>query len=396
MPKFTITPKVDETQEFIEIANDFSNPLDLVREAISNAYDADAKEIKIKFQVDSYYGESILRITIEDNGSGMNREGLQSFFDLGNSLRRTDDNAIGEKGHGTKVFFNSRKIEVTTWKDGTEFHAVMNDPFRNLYDRKIPVVQVDEKDSETNTSGTIIVIDGYNNNRRDRFTHEILKDYIIWFTKHGSVEKAIQPDKYDTILYLQGLGRDDYEAIEWGHYFPEDSKDINKLFEEYMTKAPNFYSKMFVKTGVLRNFPEITYDAVFCIEGNRVKYSYNPMLRRSGYSAPRGAYTIQERYGLWLTKDFIPIQRKNEWITYKGYEYTKFHAFFNCQSLRLTANRGSVENTPSEILHDIQEEAKRIYNEITQSDEWAAMEWLEDEASAYQTAEREKKNLSGE
>ena len=117
------------------------------------------------------------------------------------------------------------------------------------------------------------------------------------------------------------------------------------------------------------------------------------MLRRSGYSAPRGAYTIQERYGLWLTKDFIPIQRKNEWITYKGYEYTKFHAFFNCQSLRLTANRGSVENTPSEILQDIQEEVKRIYNEITQSDEWAAMEWLEDEASAYQTTEREKKNF---
>ena len=393
MPKFTITPKVDETQEFIEIANDFSNPLDLVREAISNAYDADAKEIKIKFQVDSNYGESILRITIEDNGSGMNREGLQSFFDLGNSLRRSDDNAIGEKGHGTKVFFNSRKIEVTTWRDGTEFHAVMNDPFRNLYDRKIPVVQVDEKDSETNTSGTIIVIEGYNNNRRDRFTHEILKDYIIWFTKHGSVEKAIQPDKYTTILYLQGLGRDDYELIEWGHYFPEDSKDINKLFEEYITKAPNFYSKKFIKTGELRNYPEIKYEAVFCIEGNRVKYSYNPMLRRSGYSAPRGAYTIQERYGLWLTKDFIPIQRKNEWITYKGYEYTKFHAFFNCQSLRLTANRGSVENTPSEILQDIQEEVKRIYNEITQSDEWAATEWLEDEASAFQTTEREKKNF---
>jgi hypothetical protein len=35
MAEFTITPKVDETQEFIEIANDFANPLDLVREAIS-------------------------------------------------------------------------------------------------------------------------------------------------------------------------------------------------------------------------------------------------------------------------------------------------------------------------------------------------------------------------
>jgi len=393
MSSFTITPKVDETQEFIEIANDFSNPLDLVREAISNAYDADASEIKIKFQVDSNYGESILRITIEDDGSGMNRDGLQSFFDLGNSLRRGVDNTIGEKGHGTKVFFNSGKIEVTTWRDGKEFHAVMNEPFRNLYDRKIPTVNVDEKDSETDSSGTIVVIEGYNNNRRDKFTHEILKDYILWFTKHGSVEKAILPEKYDTTLYLQGLGRDDYEIIAWGHYFPEDSKDIDKLFEEHLTRAPNFYCKKFIKKGVLKNFPEIKYEAIFCVEGNRVKYSYNPMIRRSGYIAPRGAYTIQERYGLWLAKDFIPVQRKNEWITYKGYEYTKFHAFFNCQALRLTANRGSVENTPSEILQDIREEVKKIYNEIAQSDDWAAMEWLEDEASAYQTTEREKRNF---
>ena len=28
--QFTITPKVDEVREFIEIANDFTNPLELV------------------------------------------------------------------------------------------------------------------------------------------------------------------------------------------------------------------------------------------------------------------------------------------------------------------------------------------------------------------------------
>ena len=32
-----IEPKVDRAQEFIEISLDFSNPLDIVREAISNA-----------------------------------------------------------------------------------------------------------------------------------------------------------------------------------------------------------------------------------------------------------------------------------------------------------------------------------------------------------------------
>ncbi len=390
---YTIVPKVDETQEFIEIANDFSNPLDLVREAISNAYDAKATQIKIKFEVLQDYGESVLTISLEDNGSGMDKNGLQSFFDLGNSLRRGDSETIGEKGHGTKVYFNSKKIEVTTWKNGIEYKACMNEPFKNLFDRKIPCVDVVESKCETNSSGTKIKITGYNNNRREKFTHEILRDYIIWFTKHGSVEKAICPEKYNTSLHLQGLGRENYEKIEWGHFFPKNSKDINKLLDTYLTSAPNYYSKKIIKSGSLKNYPEIHYDAIFCIEGTKIKYEYNDMIRRRGYSAPRGAYTIQERYGLWLTKDFIPIQRKNEWITYKGSEYTKFHAFFNCQALRLTANRGSVENTPSEILQDIQDEIRKIYNEIVQSDDWAAVEWLEDEASAHQTTEREKKNF---
>lgn len=29
-------------------------------------------------------------------------------------------------------------------------------------------------------------------------------------------------------------------------------------------------------------------------------------------------YSVQERYGLWLYKDYIAVQRMNEWITVKG------------------------------------------------------------------------------
>jgi hypothetical protein len=47
--EFTITRSVDAAQEFIEIATDFSNPLDLVREAISNSFDAKAKNIRLGF-----------------------------------------------------------------------------------------------------------------------------------------------------------------------------------------------------------------------------------------------------------------------------------------------------------------------------------------------------------
>ena len=391
MESYIITPKVDETQEFIEIANDFSNPLDLVREAISNSYDADSSKIQISFSVVKEYGESILKIRLKDNGTGMTAKQLQSFFDLGNSTRRDDENTIGEKGHGTKVYFNSKKIEVKTADGKNGLHAVMQDPFKKLFDREIPIVNV--KSINGLEKGTEVTIYGYNNNRRDKFTHPILKDYIIWFTKHGSIEGRFASSLDKVNLLLKGLGKDDYEEISQGHHFPEDSDDISKLFEDYLAKAPDYYSKKIIRTGELKNYPEIKYQAIFCIEGKYAKYGYNEMLRRRGYSAPEGAYTIQERYGLWLCKDHMPIQRKNEWITYKGSEYTKFHAFINCQDLRLTANRGSVDNTPTEILQDIKEEVKKIYDNIVKGDEWTSMDWLEDEASSYQTTEKEKKNF---
>ena len=63
------------------------------------------------------YGEKVLKIQITDNGTGMDLDGLKSFYDLGNSLRRNDEATIGEKGHGTKVFFNSKKIEVITTRN---------------------------------------------------------------------------------------------------------------------------------------------------------------------------------------------------------------------------------------------------------------------------------------
>ena len=215
----------------------------------------------------------------------------------------------------------------------------------------------------------------------------------MWFTKHGAIDNQFIDDNDTVTLYLQGLGKKEGEYIKNGHFFPDDSKDINKLFEIHLTKAPGYYSKKIIRTGHLKNFPHITYQAIFCIEGKYIKYDYNKMISRQGFTPPDGAYTIQERYGIWLCKDYIPIQRKNEWITSKGSEYTKFHAFFNCQDLKLTANRGSIDNTPSEILQDIEYEVKKIYDSIISSEDWSAMEFLEEEAYSYQTTQKEKNNF---
>jgi len=381
MNEFFLIPAVDQTQEFIEIANDFANPLDLVREAISNAFDAHATDIRLEFETELIAGETTSVIRLTDNGEGMGRTELQSFFDLGNSTRRADKTTIGEKGHGTKVYFNAKKLIVDTQRNGIRYVASLDAPFSRLHDRKIPEVIVREEPSETTSSGTTITIYGYNNNRRDRFTHSRIRDHIYWFTKFGSIEKQFGNEAFANVkLHLKGLDQDDFETLDFGHPFPKESDTVNALFETHLVQAPNYYCRKIVKNGSLPNHPEVRYNAIFSVEGMRVKYDNNPMLRHRGYPAPEGAYTVQERYGLWLCKDFIPVQRKNEWITTKGTEFTKVHAFFNCQALKLTANRGSIDNTPAEILQDVELVVRSTYQEITESDEWLQLNYLQEEA----------------
>jgi histidine kinase/DNA gyrase B/HSP90-like ATPase len=157
---FTITPKVDEVHEFLEIAADFTNPLELVREAISNSLDADAAEISIEFSTIRQLGAHVLLISIRDNGHGMDDAELQSFFDLGNSPKRLNKqhnpNTIGEKGHGTKVYFRCSSIAVTTSKAGTLLEAKMNNPYAQLSDGRLPRVECKRTENAARSDGTEI------------------------------------------------------------------------------------------------------------------------------------------------------------------------------------------------------------------------------------------------
>ncbi len=394
MNTYIYEPIVNETQEFIEIANDFANPLDIVREAISNSYDAKCSNIYLDFSVVQEYGESTFKISIEDDGAGMNENQMKAFFDLGNSTRKNDKSCIGEKGHGTKVYFNSKKIIVTSHQNNRKIVGQVENPYYELHSGKKPKISISLSD-EIHSDGTKIEILGYNSNRRDKFTHDNLRDYILWFTKHGSIDILYEKCPYKSIkLHLKGLDRnEEAETIEYGHIFPKESVTLEELLTTYDAKAPDYYCKRIKKAVCLKNHPEIKIQVIFSIEGKYLKYNYNNMLRRPGYTAPSGSYTMQERYGLWLCKDFIPIQKKNEWVTLKGQEFTRFQAFINCQEFKLTANRGSVENTPSELMLDIEDSCKMIFKEIIESDDWSNIDWLEGEVVASQTIEKEKKNF---
>lgn len=45
-----IRPKVNEAREFLEIAKDFKDPREIIREALSNSWDAEASKVSLRFR----------------------------------------------------------------------------------------------------------------------------------------------------------------------------------------------------------------------------------------------------------------------------------------------------------------------------------------------------------
>lgn len=106
--------------------------------------------------------------------------------------------------------------------------------------------------------------------------------------------------------------------------------------------------------------PSVRIDFVFYLEGDRAKRAYNEMIHQKYQWWRPGEYNVEQRYGFWLCKDYIPVERQNSWVSERS-EWTKYHAFVNCQEFTLTANRGDLNNTPSEVMGAVQKTVEEIF-----------------------------------
>lgn len=375
----TITPKVDSSAEFREITNDFGNPLELVREAVSNAIDWEASQIHISFTVEDVHGDKRLVIRLKDDGTGMSKETLRKdFWGLGFSQSRDlkqhgeGKHRVGDKGHGTKIYLRSQSVRVRTQGADGAFESICENPSRDLNSGQLHTPRLVGIDSflGKNETGTEIEIIGYNDNERASFIQSIVKDYLMWFTKAGSVEREFGIDNNkDFTVFLKCLDHNDEpEQIMFGHHFPKESQDINKLLDKHDFDAADYYVKRFCyPCARLTNSPEVTFDVVIYIEGDKAKREYNPLIRQRVARTQPGTYKVADRYGIWLCKDYIPITRVNEWITGFGTgsnSLTLVHGFVNCQHLQLTANRGTISNSDPKILSELEEKVQAIFDEI--------------------------------
>lgn len=386
-----IRPRVNEAREFLEIAKDFKDPRELIREALSNSWDAGASNVSLHFDLVAIPGsrKKKIRVTIEDNGTGMSsivREAvgsseIEGFFNLGDSAKGAG--SIGSKGHGTKIYYRSHGIAVATWKSGRKILAYTEaDPWDSLRRGVVPTFAYDESEDPVGT-GTRITIDGFEAKQSEFSSLDDLIKYVRWYTVAGSFGHFFaQPRTMD--VGLRPAGGTDI-SVPFGFRFPAENVDLQQDTEE-----------------ICKIFEPVTLDAGLTSEGEPITVEIvGALLGESHRSIVPSTY---EHMGLWLAKDFIRIERANAVLeeAFKGqYFYRNFLIFANCQKFDLTANRNNIRT--AQEAYDLAREAIREWCEKLRTDGFVvayfARKREEDDERKKQEAEasqkeKEQKTLS--
>ena len=337
-----IRPRVNEAREFLEIAKDFKDPKEIIREALSNSWDAGASKVTLIFdlvQIPGTYRKKIV-VTITDDGEGMssiqrgaaNTSEIEDFFNLGDSNKPYG--SIGTKGHGTKIYYKSSGIFVDTWKNRKHIHAETEiPPWETLSKGIVPTYRYDE--DVVDGKGTIIVVDGFEGKQSDfKFDSlEKLVQYILWYTVVGSFGQYFgSPKRMGVELKSANSPIPTPISIPFGFKFPDENLDLANGSSNYC-KA---FEPKTIECGQTREETPVIIDVIGAILGEENRGSI--------------PHTY-ENMGLWLCKDFIRIERENRIMeeVFKGqYWYRNMLIFANCQQFDLTANRNNIRTDQEE------------------------------------------------
>jgi hypothetical protein len=368
-----IKPTVNEAREFLEIAKDFKESKEIIREALSNSWDANADMVKINFTLAPTPGsrKKKIYVQIQDNGEGMDETEIKYFFNLGDSHK--SQGSIGTKGHGTKIYYKSSGIYVDTWKNDKKIHAESEvPPWESLKKGIVPTYKYDV--FEEKNKGTIVRVDGFEAKQKDFSEVEPLYQYIKWYTIAGSfchyfgIEKTMD-------IELKPINLPTPILIPFGFQFPEEHLDLSKGTGQFC----RLFGPETLNCGYNEQGQNINVEIIGAIigEGKRdiVPQTY-------------------ENMGLWLCRDYIRIERNNFMIekVFKGqYFYRSMLIFANCQQFELTANRNNIRNDQEEFdmaCKGIMEFIDKIKND-TETNKYFEYKKQEDENRSQEQRKKE-------
>lgn len=435
---------INTIHTYLQIVQNSREPLEVIREAIANAYDNLATEVEIT--INYIIEDNSINITIKDNGTGISIGDIEKYiFGLGFSTKKNGDENIGNKGVGTLLYLKSRLVSVTSFKNGKGAKQQWIEPYKSLIkfnesnhikDNNISIKPPQKIPYTGQSNGTTIEIKGFLQNNPLTFHHDKLKDFIHWFTKIGSFEaqlksncirqlhvkiKGLEFTEHNnasliTHPYDTGKGtfidkneirtREKFEILDLGFSFPavsnkmelinnpillecnEDNiiKEIKKLLVLKFTSEDITQENQLdiIYTDSLGNLHETNVEYVVYRIGETVRNNHNHMIKRQSNFLPSYKYTVGERYGIYLAKDFIPVQQINtsiQSIGGGGNGRLQYLGFFNCQSIDLTIDRTGaatinedlqiklltkINNIMSNINKKVNEEIDKLYNEVIQ------------------------------
>lgn len=334
-----IRPRVNEAREFLEIAKDFKDPREIIREALSNSWDARASKASIKFNLIPIGGTRKKKIVVEisDDGDGMSSEPrpavgsteIEGFFNLGDSGKPYG--SIGSKGHGTKIYYKSLGIKVQTWKNGKRIVAQTEmEPWEALQQGVVPTYRYEEIDNSTG-KGTSILVDGFQAKQSEFTSLDQVAQYIHWYTVVGSFGQYFNsPRRMD--VEIKPTDAQFPVTLSYGFKFPEECTDLSGSTESVC----KLFGPQTIDCGTTEDGKQVSVQIVGALLGdahrNIVPHTYTHM-------------------GLWLCRDFIRIERNNEILedVFKGqYYYRSMLLFANCQNFDLTANRNDIRTDQEE------------------------------------------------
>jgi hypothetical protein len=379
-----ITRKFDVTNLVRELAENKVSSLELIREALSNAKDHHAQRIWVRATRDPRNAVSIL---LMDNGDGMNDERLAAFWGVGASAKTAA--AIGYKGHGTKLYFDSQKLTVATRATGaTEWQILSLEAPAKKADTQVPIRPLTPEDALYSDlqkvgllegTGTAIFIEQLNAADADALmSRQRIESYCDWFTVIGDVRsglfdtrlsfhqaiaqggtaiEALRPQEVSLQpleVYLRVNGEKDYYAVGQSPT-ARDKEFFSKWPEDvaYCTGKPGllafghrFADQHFSTAGAKRVRDDLTamrltgpgdwvnedgIAIVARVEGHRRQ---RETYMEAAWQNHSGLYSFDSRFGLWLCRDFIPVTQRNDLLRQALEQASKGRLRFDFNSTR--------------------------------------------------------------
>lgn len=362
-------PDISYTHILSELSVNRKDPCEVIRELISNSYDASASRIEIYPLLQPQYKGFIYF----DNGTGLSEEeeinGItpyRAFFSIGRSTKIPGE-FIGYKCQGSKLCFASQKITlITRCKNEANWRSIsIDDPKSKLNQNYDIQSQTDCSPWETVNNlftqpnkGTVNIIENLNQeffvnrfsqgamiivhkleveNFSDFYDSEedgiakwsYLKNYIHFNTKHGDM-RIIRPAETDfpdtqSVSFKQSLGyNEDCELYLWTKKKVEHKLDQVKAGYPYLPKpdedklqikSPARISKLndgrfFGRGAATFRFQDTTYCLTLAIDGNRRALDKYEELDRKGKK--KSGIRLTDQRGTFICSDGVKICEYNE------------------------------------------------------------------------------------